>query len=129
MVISMLVFVCNCATNILPITFGLFFKINGTCSRVLTMLSNVGVCVSEDTVEQVKKRLSKDAINLVVQLITSDKLHAVIFDNINIYPQKFQQRVINDHSMINATNAVMIEIDEEGIDKEAVQDLDAKLKL
>ncbi len=78
----MLVFVCNCATNILPITFGLFFKINGTCSHVLTMLSNVGVCVSEDTVEQVKKRLSKNAINLVVQLITSDKLHAVIFDNI-----------------------------------------------
>ncbi len=93
------------------------------------MLSNVGVCVSENTVEQVKKRLSKDGINLVVQLITSGKLYAVIFDNINIYPRKFQQRVINHHSMINATNAVMIEIDEEGIDKEAAQDLDAKLKL
>ncbi|KAK0452268.1 hypothetical protein EV421DRAFT_1967182 [Armillaria borealis] len=126
MAISMLVFVCNRATNILPIMLRLFFKINRTGSRVLTMLSNVGVCVSE---ERVKKRLSEDAINLAVQLMTSDKLYAVIFDNINIYLRKFQQRVTNHHSMINATNAAVIEIDEEGIDKAAAQDLDAKLKL
>ncbi|KAK0466076.1 uncharacterized protein EV420DRAFT_1474879 [Desarmillaria tabescens] len=108
MTISMLIFICNRATNILPIMLGLFFKINGTSSRVLTMLSNVGVCVSEDTVEQVKKRLSEDAINLAVQVMTSDKLYAVIFDNINIYLRKFQQRVTNHHSMINATNAALI---------------------
>ncbi|PBK94151.1 hypothetical protein ARMGADRAFT_928383, partial [Armillaria gallica] len=129
MAISMLIFVCNRATNILPIMLGLFFKINGTSSRVLTMLSNVGVCVSKDMVEWVKKRLSEDAINLAVQLMTSSKLYAVIFDNINIYLRKFQQRVTNHHSMINATNAVVIEIDEEGIDVAAAQDLDEKLKL
>ncbi|KAK0444523.1 uncharacterized protein EV420DRAFT_1484640 [Desarmillaria tabescens] len=104
MTISMLIFIRNCATNILPIMLRLFFKINGTSSCVLTMLSNVGVCISEDTVEQVKKRLSEDAINLAVQVMTSDKLYAVIFDNINTYLRKFQQRGDGNH-MLSAFEA------------------------
>ncbi|KAF8119797.1 hypothetical protein K438DRAFT_2006464 [Mycena galopus ATCC 62051] len=56
--ISMLAFVRNRATNVLPLALGLFFKISGTSSRVVLMLSNAGVCVSSWTVISVsgKKR-------------------------------------------------------------------------
>lgn len=46
MVITMLLFVRNQATNVLPLIIGLFLKVNGTGSRAMTMLSNVGICVS-----------------------------------------------------------------------------------
>jgi len=44
----MLAFVRNCATNVLALVLGLFFKI------VINMLSNAGVCVSFDTIERLK---------------------------------------------------------------------------
>jgi hypothetical protein len=47
----MLVFVRNRATNVLRLILGLFFKISGTSTRVIQMLSNAGVCVSGDTAE------------------------------------------------------------------------------
>jgi hypothetical protein len=67
----MLVFVRNRATNVLPLILGLFFKISGTSTRVIQMLSNAGVCVSGDTIERLKERVSEDAISLAVELITS----------------------------------------------------------
>ncbi|KAJ7770378.1 hypothetical protein B0H14DRAFT_3590729 [Mycena olivaceomarginata] len=70
----MLAFVRNRATNILPLILGLFFKISGTSSRVVLMLSNAGVCVSSRTVERLKARITEDAIQLAVQLITSGRL-------------------------------------------------------
>ncbi|KAJ7844776.1 hypothetical protein B0H14DRAFT_2585077 [Mycena olivaceomarginata] len=41
--ISMLAFVRNRATNVLPLLLGLFFKISGTSSQVVQMLSNTGI--------------------------------------------------------------------------------------
>jgi len=98
MAMSMMIFVRNQATNILPLILGLFLKINGTSSRVMTMLSNVGVCVSGRTVERLKRRISDDAISYAVELITSGRLFSTIFDNINIFQRKFQQRITNLNS-------------------------------
>jgi hypothetical protein len=56
--ISMLAFVRNRATNVLPVLLGLFFKISGTSSRVMLMLSNAGVCVSGRTIERLKLYIS-----------------------------------------------------------------------
>jgi hypothetical protein len=52
MAISMLIFVRNQRTNILPLMMGLFLKINGTNSRVMSILSNAGAPLS--LVEQLK---------------------------------------------------------------------------
>ncbi|KAI0691455.1 hypothetical protein C8T65DRAFT_745440 [Cerioporus squamosus] len=124
--ICMCTFVRNRATNVLALPLGIFFKISGTSERVLGMLSNIGLCVSSTTVERAKERLSEDAIQLAIALITSASLWFIIFDNINIYLRKFQERVTNRHTMIHATNTAVIGIPG---DTDKAQDLEAMLNL
>ncbi|KAF8910845.1 hypothetical protein CPB85DRAFT_1435112 [Mucidula mucida] len=125
----MLAFVRNQRTNVLPLILGLFFKTNGTSSRVIKMLSNIGLSISGTTIERLKKQINVDAIAFAVRLLTSNQLSALIFDNINIYLRKFQQRLTNQNSMIHATNSAIIAIDSDGIDVNATQDLEAKKAL
>jgi len=89
--ISMMAFVCSRATNMLPLLLGLFFKLLGTTSWVMKMLSNAGVCVSGQTIEKLKVLISKNVIHLVVKLFKSGQLFFTIFDNINIFLCKSQQ--------------------------------------
>ena len=116
MAITMLIFVRNKATNALPLIIGLFLKVNGTGSRAMTMLSNVGICVSGRTVEHLKKQISDEAIAHAIKLVTRGHLFCTIFDNINIYLRKFQQWITNRNQMIHATNSAILAIDEEGLD-------------
>ncbi|KAF8191101.1 hypothetical protein K438DRAFT_1763014 [Mycena galopus ATCC 62051] len=125
--LSMLVFIRNRATNVLPLILGLFFKISGTSASVIQMLSNAGVCVSGDTIERLKERVSEDAISLAVELITSGRVFFTIFDNINIFLRKSQQRLSNTNNMINATNCAIISIN--SVDPFTPTDLAAKLAL
>ncbi|KAJ7505795.1 hypothetical protein B0H11DRAFT_2272573 [Mycena galericulata] len=106
--ICMLAFVRNRATNLLPLLLGLFFKISGTGSRVILMLSNAGVSVSIRTIERLKVIISDDAIRLAVELMTSSQVFFTIFDNINIFQRKSQQRLANTNDMINATNCAIV---------------------
>lgn len=129
MSISMLAFARNQSTNILPLLMGLFCKIEGTSSRVISTLSNMGLCVSGKTVERLKERVSKDAVSLAVELISSGRLFCTVFDNINLYLRKFQQRITNQNSMIHATNCAVIAIDEEEEEVKEAEDLKAKLDL
>ncbi|KAJ7474784.1 hypothetical protein FB451DRAFT_1464823 [Mycena latifolia] len=124
--ISMLAFVRNRATNHLPLLLCLFFKISGTSTRVVRMLSNVGICVSSRTAERLKERISEDAIQLAVALARSGKMFMTIFDNINIFLRKSQQRLTNRNSMIHATNVALFAL--EDVPPEA-QDLKSKLDL
>ncbi|KAK6977079.1 hypothetical protein R3P38DRAFT_3335013 [Favolaschia claudopus] len=102
--ITMLAFVRNRATNLLPLILGLFFKISGTSARVVLMLSNAGICVSSHTVERLKVRITEDAIQLAFIL--------TIFDNINIFLRKAQQRLSNKNDMINATNSAVVGVED-----------------
>ena len=106
--ISMLAFVHNRTTNVLALVLGLFFKIGGTGVRVINMLSNAGVCMSFDTIEWLKTRISDDAISRAVALITSGEPCFLIFDNINLYLRKSQQHVHNQNTILNVTNAAII---------------------
>ncbi|KAJ7195376.1 hypothetical protein GGX14DRAFT_575693 [Mycena pura] len=124
--ISMLAFVRNRATNLLPLLLCLFFKISGTSTRVIRMLSNIGVCVSGRTAEPLKQRISDDAIRLGVALVHSGRMWMTIFDNINIFLRKSQQRLTNRNSMIHATNVAFFALD--GIDL-AAENLKSKLDL
>ena len=129
MSISMLTFARNQSTNVLPLLMGLFCKIEGTSSRVVSTLSNMGLCVSGKSVERLKERISKDAVSLAIELISSGRLFCTVFDNINLYLRKFQQRITNQNSMIHATNCAIIAIDEENLDAKEAEDLKAKLDL
>lgn len=128
--ISMLVFARNRATNILPLILGLFFKISGTSSSTIKMLSNCGVSISIRTIERLKIRISEDAINHAIELIKSGRAWFPIFDNINIFLRKSQQRITNKNDMIHATNAAIIALDAEpGGEHTASEDVNAMLKL
>ncbi|KAF7969486.1 hypothetical protein HWV62_27227 [Athelia sp. TMB] len=78
--------------------------ISGTSLRVMKMLSNVGICVSNQTIERLKTCISEGAIQLAVELITSGQLFFVIFDNISIFLCKSQQQLTNLNTMIHTTN-------------------------
>ena len=127
--ITLLAYTCNHATNLLPLILGLFFKISGTSSCAMTMLSNVGLCISGRTVECLKKWISDDAIGHAAELMKSGRLFCTTFDNINIYLWKFQQCITNKHSMIHATNCAILAIDEEDLDVQCIENLDIKLAL
>lgn len=62
---------------------GLFLKINGTSSRVMAVLSNASICISSRTVERLKKRISDDAIDYVVELVASGHLFTEFDDPCN----------------------------------------------
>jgi hypothetical protein len=123
----MLVFVRNRATNVLPLILGLFFKISGTSTRVMQILSNAGICVPGDIIKRLKERVSEDAISLAVELIASGRVFFTMFDNINIFLRKSQQRLSNTNDMINATNCAIIGIS--GVEPFTPADLAEKLAL
>ncbi len=120
-------FVRNRATNILAVPLGLFFKINGTSERVLTLLSNIGLSISSTSIERLKLQVSKDAIQLAINLITGPSLFYIIFDNINLYLRRFQERITNCHTMIYATNVAAISISDG--DHTKVDNLPSKLAM
>lgn len=125
----MLAYTTNSGTNALTLVLGLFFKINGTSSHVLSMLSNIGLSVSGRTIERVKEVLSDDAIQFAVNLVAAGGITGTIFDNLDIYNQKDQQCVFNKNYMIHVTNTAVIAPDSEGIDITAAEDLPTKLSL
>jgi hypothetical protein len=89
----------------------------------------MGVCVSGKSVERLKKHISDDAIDVACQWIASGQLFYVIFDNINIYVRKFQQRITNKNTMIHATNSAVIAINDNDLDVNQAEELGTKLQL
>ncbi|KAF8176951.1 hypothetical protein BJ912DRAFT_857190 [Pholiota molesta] len=126
-IISMMAFTRNTSTNLFPLIMGLFLEIGGTSSRILSTLSNAGVCISINSIERLKKILSEDAKKSAVELIKSNSTQEfLIFDNINLYLRKSQQRLFNKNTMIHATNAAVISLPNSKILDGS--DLDKKLK-
>ncbi|KAH9920682.1 uncharacterized protein B0H18DRAFT_1191221 [Fomitopsis serialis] len=108
--ITMLGFVRNRATNVLALPLGLFLGISGTSSRVLSLLSNIGLSVSITTIERLKEQISRDASEHAIELLKGDTMFCIILDNIDIYLRKFQERITNRNAMIHATNVAVIAI-------------------
>ncbi|KAJ7780674.1 hypothetical protein DFH07DRAFT_765192 [Mycena maculata] len=124
-VFSIMTFMQNTGTNLFPMILGLFLEIGGTSSRILSTLSNAGACVSITTIERLKKVLSEDVVAHAIGLMQGPGVFIIIFDNINIFLRKSQQRLFNKNSMIHATNAAIISLPH--ADRVA-EDLEAKMK-
>ncbi|KAJ8089759.1 hypothetical protein PM082_018335 [Marasmius tenuissimus] len=129
LVIRMLQSVRNSRTNLLPLLLGLFFRIEGTGSRVMAMLSNVGICVSTQTVERLKEVISKDVVAFAIALMRDFPRLVTIFFNINLFLRKHQQRVTNQNEMLNITNVAAVGLDDSGIDVAEAKNLKAYLEL
>lgn len=82
--------------------------------------------VKQRTIERLRVRLSEDAIQLAINYVVSGQLFYIIFDNINIYLRKAEQRLHHLNEMIHATNAAIIPIPD--VDPK-FEDLDAFHKL
>ncbi|KAJ7496051.1 hypothetical protein B0H11DRAFT_1910318 [Mycena galericulata] len=125
LVFSLMAFTRNTGTNLFPMILGLFLEIGGTSSQILNTLSNAGACVSVTTMERLKKVLSEDTLAHAVALMQSPGMFYIIFDNINIFLRKSQQRLFNKNSMIHATNVAVISLPNAD---PAATNLEAKLK-
>ncbi|KAJ7803566.1 hypothetical protein B0H14DRAFT_3777036 [Mycena olivaceomarginata] len=121
-VFSIMAFTRNTGTNVFPMILGLFLE---TSSRILNTLSNAGACVSITTIERLKKILSEDAVAHAVNLMQGSHLFYIIFDNINIFLRKSQQRLFNKNTMIHATNVAVISLPDAD---PSAEDLEAKQK-
>ncbi|KAJ7911737.1 hypothetical protein B0H13DRAFT_2660394 [Mycena leptocephala] len=125
LVFSLMAFTRNTGTNLFPLILGLFLEIGGTSSRILNTLSNAGACVSITTIERLKKVLSEDAVAYAVSLMQGPGMWYIIFDNINIFLRKSQQRLFNKNTMIHATNAAVVSLPDAD---PAAADFEAKQK-
>ncbi|KAF6765346.1 hypothetical protein DFP72DRAFT_1057937 [Ephemerocybe angulata] len=126
--ISAMTFARNRATNLLPTICGVFFKIEGTSSRVVRMLSNIGLSVSSKMVERIKENISDDAIRRARTLMKSGRPFVTVFDNLNFYLWKHQQQITNQNESLNVTNSAILGIPDEGIDVKKALNLDEHLK-
>ncbi|KAL0563192.1 hypothetical protein V5O48_018884 [Marasmius crinis-equi] len=96
----------------------------------MAMLSNVGICVSMQTVERLKEVISKDAVAFAGALMQDIPwLVAIFFDNINLFLRKHQQRVTNQNKMLNITNVAVVGLDNKDIDVAEAKNLKAYLDL
>ncbi len=66
-------------------------------------------------------------MQLAIDLLTGPSLCFIIFDNINLYLRKWQERLTNRHSMIHATNVAVIAISQG--DAAKVEDVQAHLAM
>ncbi|KAG8938816.1 hypothetical protein FRC04_007424 [Tulasnella sp. 424] len=126
-VISTLLYLRNRATNILPLIIGLFLRVGGASSRVIATLNQLGTSVSAKTIDRIKVLISEDAGKRAKDLFRSNRLFSIIFDNINIYVRKSEQRVDNQNTMIHATNIALLALPPEAAP--AGEDLNAKLAM
>lgn len=124
----MMAFARNSATNALPMLLGLFFKVEGTSSRGIQLLSNASMIISQRTSERIKEQLSNTSIRRAIELMKSGDPFVTVADNINLYQRKSEQRINNRNSMIHATNAAILRINPEGIDVDKAMDLGEKLE-
>ncbi|KAJ7170299.1 hypothetical protein C8R43DRAFT_944818 [Mycena crocata] len=131
LVISMLMFVRNRATNLLPLLLCLFLKIPGTTTRVDAQQSKY-LRMRFGSAWWTSRWLWWWGATLsclfagTVALARSGRMFLTTFDNISISLRKSQQRLTNRNSIIHATNVALSALKD--VDPKA-EDLQAKLDL
>ncbi|THH15175.1 hypothetical protein EUX98_g9507 [Antrodiella citrinella] len=102
--ISMLLFRRNRATNSFQHIVGIFVASCGGARRIIDVLHAMGISVSYDTVQRSLVNLSDDAKKQARAFIEkSDRLFGVVYDNINLTNRKASQRLDSTTQQINAT--------------------------
>jgi hypothetical protein len=110
MAISAILYTCNRANNALQSALGIVLSIEGTSQRIIKSFRAMGMSISPSAIDEIRIRLSEDAIESAKSLITSPRPWIFVFDNINIYLRKFSQRIGNLNTMLNLTNTAVVEL-------------------
>ncbi|KAI1790167.1 hypothetical protein LXA43DRAFT_523935 [Ganoderma leucocontextum] len=107
-VISMLLYGRNRATNAFQMVMGVFLSGTGASRRVIDTFNHMGLSVSYHTVQNALKTLSASASSRARRFIqAAQRLFGIVYDNINFTLRKASQRLDNMTEQLNATTSAI----------------------
>ncbi|KAH6899337.1 hypothetical protein BKA70DRAFT_1115508, partial [Coprinopsis sp. MPI-PUGE-AT-0042] len=110
-IISIMLFVRNRATNAFPLVLGLFLASTGTSRRVIDTFHQMGLGIGYDAIQTALSGLTKDALLRAREFIAqSDRLWGVVFDNINFTLRPTAQRLDSATRQLNATTIAVFSL-------------------
>ncbi|KIM71540.1 hypothetical protein PILCRDRAFT_16981 [Piloderma croceum F 1598] len=110
-IISMLLFMRNRATDAFQLVMGLFLSSAGASCRLIDTFNHVGICVSYQTVQRALVSLSKSSRERAINFIrNSERLYMIVYDNINFTLRKTSQRLDSATHQINATTLAVVSL-------------------
>ncbi|KAH9917475.1 uncharacterized protein B0H18DRAFT_883755, partial [Fomitopsis serialis] len=110
-IISMLLFARNRATNLFQVVIGIFLSSTGAGRRVINTFNHMGLSVSYDTVQRCLVALSDSSKEHANQFIrTMVRLWALVYDNINFTLRKASQRLDSTTTQLNATTSAVFSL-------------------
>lgn len=117
----MILFMTSQKCNAFQTMMGVFLHCTGCPTRVLDVLSSLGISVSDDQVWKALANMTKDAMDQVRKAVLNNDWF-VIYDNINIAMKHHHQRINKLDTFENGTAATVILIHTEEDSKKAEHD-------
>ncbi|KAG6835249.1 hypothetical protein H0H93_003482 [Arthromyces matolae] len=110
-VISMLLFGRNRATNAFQLVIGVFLSSSGCGRRVIDTFNHMGLSVSYLSTQNTLKTLSEDAKLRAQKFVTnSGRLWGIVYDNINFTLRTASQRLDSGTRQLNATTMAVFSL-------------------
>ncbi|KAF5378547.1 hypothetical protein D9615_007075 [Tricholomella constricta] len=110
-IISMLLFFRNRATNAFQLVMGIFLSSSGASRRIIDTFNHMGLSVSYQTVQSTLTTLSEDATLQARNFVTSSgRLWSVVYDNINFTLRTASQRIDSATQQLNATTLAVFSL-------------------
>ncbi|KAI1791172.1 hypothetical protein LXA43DRAFT_1142675 [Ganoderma leucocontextum] len=107
-VISILLHARNRATDVFQLVMGIFLSSTGASRRVMSTFNHMGISVSYDTVQKALQTLTDSATLRAQDFVrNSQRLGALVYDNINFTLRKASQRLDNMTEQLNATTSAV----------------------
>ncbi|ETW79920.1 hypothetical protein HETIRDRAFT_419560 [Heterobasidion irregulare TC 32-1] len=104
-VISMLLFGHNRSTNLFQVIFGMFLSSAGTGRRVLDVCNQMGLSMMQWCLQSLTHSAQANAVNFVHN---SDRIFAIVYNNINFTLRKAGQWIDNTTKQLNATTSAIL---------------------
>ncbi|KAF9899125.1 hypothetical protein EC991_009576 [Linnemannia zychae] len=118
---AMLLFMTSQKCNAFQTVMGVFLHCTGCPTRVLDVLSSLGLSVSDDQVRKALANMTTDAMDQVRKAVLENDWF-IVYDNINIAMKHQHQRVNKLDTFENRTAATVILIHAEGECRKAEHD-------
>ncbi|KAI0311155.1 hypothetical protein OF83DRAFT_1069289, partial [Amylostereum chailletii] len=110
-IISMLLFGRNRATDAFQLVVGIFLSSSGAGKHIIDVFNHMGISVSYDTMQRCLTTLTEDARATAREFISSsENLWGLVYDNINFTLRKSSQRLDSATEQINATMSAIFSL-------------------
>ncbi|TFY76948.1 hypothetical protein EWM64_g7063 [Hericium alpestre] len=110
-IISMLLFGRNRATDAFQLVMGVFLSSAGAEKRIFDVCNHMGLSVGYRTVQRSLETLTKSAIDRAREFIRDvTRLWGLVYDNINFTLRKSAQRLDNTTQQLNATTSAVFSL-------------------